>query len=54
MRMREKRSGTLFIDNGSDEAGHSYALAKAVSGALARRRSRYRIFRLSGLDTSMG
>jgi glycosyltransferase involved in cell wall biosynthesis len=53
--MREKASVELiFIDSGlQNKAGHSYALAKAVSGALARRKSRYRIFGLSGLDTSI-
>jgi glycosyltransferase involved in cell wall biosynthesis len=53
--MREKASVELiFIDSGlQNKAGHSYTLAKTVSVALARRKSRYRIFGLSGLDTSI-
>ena len=44
----------ILIDSGLvNKAGHSYTLAKTVSGALARRKLRYRIFGLSGLDTSI-
>jgi len=44
----------ILIDSGLvNKAGHSYKLAKTVSGALARRKLRYRIFGLSGLDTSI-
>jgi glycosyltransferase involved in cell wall biosynthesis len=55
VRMREKASMELIlIDSGLvNKAGHSYTLAKSVSGALARRKLRHRIFGLSGLDTSI-
>ena len=55
MRLREKVSMELIlIDSGLvNKVGHSYKLAKTVSGALARRKLRYRIFGLSGLDTSI-
>ena len=44
----------ILIDSGLvNKAGHSYTLAKTVSGALARRKLQYRIFGLSGLDTSI-
>jgi glycosyltransferase involved in cell wall biosynthesis len=44
----------IFLDSGLlNKAGHSYKLAKTVSGALARRKLRYRIFGFSGLDTSI-
>jgi glycosyltransferase involved in cell wall biosynthesis len=44
----------ILIDSGLvDKAGHHYMLAKTVSGALARRKLRYRIFGQSGLDTSI-
>jgi glycosyltransferase involved in cell wall biosynthesis len=44
----------ILLDSGLvNKAGHSYTLAKKVSGALARRKLRYRIFGLSGLDTSI-
>jgi hypothetical protein len=36
-----------------NKAGHSYTLAKTVSEALSRRKLRYRIFDLSGLDASI-
>ncbi len=44
----------ILIDSGLvNKAGHHYTLAKTVSGALARRKLRYRIFGLSGLDKSI-
>jgi glycosyltransferase involved in cell wall biosynthesis len=44
----------IFLDSGLfNKAGHSYKLAKTVSGDLARRKLRYRIFGFSGLDTSI-
>ncbi|MGH6848737.1 MAG: glycosyltransferase [Methylocella sp.] len=44
----------ILIDSGLlNKAGHSYTLAKTVSEVLARRKLRYRIFGLSGLDTSI-
>ncbi|MGH6795496.1 MAG: glycosyltransferase [Methylocella sp.] len=44
----------ILLDSGlATKAGHSYRLAKTVAGALARRELRYRIFGLSGLDTSI-
>jgi glycosyltransferase involved in cell wall biosynthesis len=44
----------ILLDSGLvNKAGHHYMLAKTVSGALARRKLRYRIFGMSGLDTSI-
>ncbi len=44
----------ILIDSGLvNKAGHHYMLDKAVSAALARRKLRYRIFGLIGLDTSI-
>jgi glycosyltransferase involved in cell wall biosynthesis len=44
----------ILIDSGLvNKAGHHYMLDKAVCGALARRKLRYRIFGLIGLDTSI-
>jgi glycosyltransferase involved in cell wall biosynthesis len=44
----------ILIDSGLvNKTGHHYTLAKTVSGALARRKLRYRIFGLIGLDTSI-
>ncbi len=44
----------ILIDSGLvNKAGHHYMLAKTVSEALARRKLRYRIFGLIGLDTSI-
>jgi len=44
----------ILLDCGLiNKAGHSYTLAKTVSEVLARRRLRYRIFGLKGLDTSI-
>ncbi|MDQ6868599.1 MAG: glycosyltransferase [Pseudomonadota bacterium] len=44
----------ILIDSGLvNKAGHSYKLAKTVSQALTRRKLRYRIFGLSGLDPSI-
>src|SRR2546430_8375367 len=44
----------ILLDCGLiNKAGHSYTFAKTVSEVLARRRLRYRIFGLKGLDTSI-
>ncbi|HXN87985.1 MAG TPA: glycosyltransferase [Methylocella sp.] len=44
----------VLIDSGLvNKTGHHYTLAKTVSGALARRKLRYRIFGQSGLDASI-
>jgi glycosyltransferase involved in cell wall biosynthesis len=44
----------ILIDSGLvNKAGHHYMFDKAVCGALARRKLRYRIFGLIGLDTSI-
>jgi hypothetical protein len=44
----------ILIDSGVlNKAGHSYKLAKTMSGALTRRRLRHRIFGLRGLDPSI-
>ncbi len=44
----------IFLDNGLlNKAGHSYELAKTLSEALSRRKLRFRIFGLSGLDPSI-
>ncbi|MGH6869192.1 MAG: glycosyltransferase [Methylocella sp.] len=44
----------ILIDSGLvNKAGHHYTLDKAVSGALARRKLRYRIFAQSGLEPSI-
>jgi glycosyltransferase involved in cell wall biosynthesis len=44
----------ILIDSGLvNKVGHHYMLDKAVSGALARQKLRYRIFGLIGLDTSI-
>jgi hypothetical protein len=43
-----------LIDSGLvNKTGHHYTLARTVSAALARRKLQYRIFSLSGLDTSI-
>ncbi|MGH7887749.1 MAG: hypothetical protein ACREPG_07780, partial [Candidatus Binatia bacterium] len=52
--VRRQRLELILIDSGLvTKAGHSYTLAKTVSDALARRKLRYRIFGLTGLDTSI-
>jgi glycosyltransferase involved in cell wall biosynthesis len=44
----------ILIDSGLvNKAGHHYMLAKTLSGALARRKLRYRIFGMSGLEPSI-
>jgi glycosyltransferase involved in cell wall biosynthesis len=52
--VRKQRLELILIDSGLvNKAGHHYMLDKAVCGALARRKLRYRIFGLIGLDTSI-
>ena len=44
----------ILIDSGLvNKVGHHYMLHKAVSGALARQKLRYRIFAQSGLESSI-
>ncbi|MCI0467600.1 MAG: hypothetical protein L0Y57_11440, partial [Beijerinckiaceae bacterium] len=44
----------ILLDSGLlNKAGHSYTLAQTVSGALARRKVRHRIFGLRGLEASI-
>ena len=44
----------ILIDSGLvNKTGHHYMHAKTVCGALAWRKLRYRIFGMSGLDTSI-
>ena len=44
----------ILIDSGLvNKVGHHYMLDKAVSGALARQKLRYRIFAQSGLEPSI-